>query len=139
MMTEAGDERGSVLPLGIGYALLALAVVLVCINATSLHLSQKRLESLADAAALAAADGFRVAPTASGIGIELDEHSARRQAEEVITISPVDAHLVSVTAHGGNSARVTVRATWDSFLLSVFVPAGVDLEATATSRASLSG
>lgn len=54
----AHDEEGSVLLLTIGYALLALVLVLVSVDATSLYLAQKRTQSAADAAALAGADGF---------------------------------------------------------------------------------
>ena len=42
----------------IGYALLALTMILVCVCATDLYIVQKRLDALADAAALAGADGF---------------------------------------------------------------------------------
>ncbi|HAQ59368.1 MAG TPA: hypothetical protein DCR63_02590, partial [Microbacterium sp.] len=54
---DPGDE-GSVLLLTLGYAVLAIAVILVGANAVSLYLAQKRVESVADAAALAGADGF---------------------------------------------------------------------------------
>ena len=54
----AGDEDGSILPLVLGYAMLALVLILVTVDATSLYLAQKRLDSVADAAALAGADGF---------------------------------------------------------------------------------
>ena len=56
-----GDDEGSVLLLTLGYAVLAIAVILVCVDATSLYLAQKRLDALADAAALAGADGFTLA------------------------------------------------------------------------------
>ena len=55
---EAPDDEGSVLLLTLGYALLAIALVLVCVDATSLYLTQKRADAAADAAALAGADGF---------------------------------------------------------------------------------
>ena len=55
---EAPDDEGSVLLLTLGYALLAIALVLVCVDSTSLYLTQKRADAAADAAALAGADGF---------------------------------------------------------------------------------
>ena len=50
---DAPDDEGSVLLLTLGYALLAIALVLVCVDATSLYLTQKRADAAADAAALA--------------------------------------------------------------------------------------
>ena len=64
------DDEGSVLLLTLGYALLALVLVLVCVDATSLYLTQKRADAAADAAALAGADGSWVA---------IDDHAAGRQ------------------------------------------------------------
>ena len=55
-----GADDGSVLLLTIGYALLAIALVLVCVDATSLYLAQKRTDAAADAVAISAADGFRL-------------------------------------------------------------------------------
>ncbi len=56
---DAGDDDGSVLLLTLGYALLAIVLVLVCVDATSLYLTQKRAAAAADAAARAGADARR--------------------------------------------------------------------------------
>lgn len=45
-------ERGSIAPLAIGLALLSLATILTTVAASSLFLHQKRLLTLAEAAAL---------------------------------------------------------------------------------------
>ncbi|MDO9591011.1 MAG: pilus assembly protein TadG-related protein, partial [Microcella sp.] len=52
------DDRGSILPLIAGFGALALAVVLLVSAATSLYLDRTRLFTLADGAALAAAESF---------------------------------------------------------------------------------
>ncbi|WP_156761987.1 pilus assembly protein TadG-related protein [Microbacterium karelineae] len=135
----ASDETGSVLPLIVGYATLALAVVLLCVNATSLFLAQKRIDALADAAALAASDGFDIVVAGDQVTLQLDPDAARSQAEEVIAVSPVEAELAALDAVGGSTARATVASTWEPFLLAVFVPDGVALTATGTSRAALAG
>ncbi|WP_221585206.1 pilus assembly protein TadG-related protein [Microbacterium sp. G2-8] len=135
----AADESGSALPLIIGYAALALAVILVCVNATSLLLAQKRLDALADAAALAASDGFVVTIVDGQVGIELDPHAAEQHAVELIGVSPVDARIDAIESVGGASARVTVSGEWEPLLLDLFVPDGVALSATGTSRAALAG
>jgi uncharacterized membrane protein len=59
----ADDDEGTILIVTIGYAVLALVVILVRVDATSVYLEQKRLDTVVDAAVLAAADGFELAVT----------------------------------------------------------------------------
>jgi uncharacterized membrane protein len=126
-----------VLLLTIGYAMLALAAILVCVSATSLYLEQKRLDGLADAAALAGADGFELTLDGDAVRAELDETAVRAQAQALIDDVGTGAMLVSASTPDGVSARVTVRGRWDPPLLSLFVPDGLTLESTATSRTAL--
>ncbi|GGD36842.1 hypothetical protein GCM10010915_16920 [Microbacterium faecale] len=133
------DERGSILPLTIGYAVLALAIVLVSVNAISLFVAQKRVDALADASALAASDGFEIIAEESGAAIVLDHGKAAALAEDIVAVSPVDAHLVELTTTDGSTARAIVSIVWHPFLVSAFLPGEVMLTGTATSRASLAG
>ncbi|MFI8631749.1 pilus assembly protein TadG-related protein [Microbacterium sp. NPDC077663] len=129
----ARDEDGSVLLLTIGYALLALVLVFVCVDATSLYLAQKRTQAAADAAALAGADGFTFEVRAGEPRAELTDAGVREQAEAVVEADG-EVMLVSAVTPDGVSARVTVSTTWRPPISSIFVPAGVALDATATSR-----
>lgn len=131
------DEDGSVLLLTLGYAVLAMAVIIVCVDATSLYLSQKRLDSLADAAALAGADGFTLVVDAGEPRAELTGAGVRDQAEALVAEVGAGAVVVDAGTADGVSARVTVAGTWHPPLTSLFVPEGVALEATATSRTAL--
>lgn len=131
------DDEGSTLLLTLGYALLALALVLVCVNATSLYLAQKQLDSLADAAALAGADGFVIEIRGDEPRAVLRESAVREQAEALVAAAGGGAALVSAGAPDGVSARVTVTDRWHPVLMSPFVPDGVALSATATSRTAL--
>ena len=131
------DDEGSVLLLTLGYALLAIVTVLVCVDATSLYLSQKRLDALADAAALAGADGFTLAVTEGEAHAELNSESVRAQADALIGAVGGDVILVAAGTPDGVSARVTVAGSWHPPVLTLFVPDGVALEATATSRTAL--
>lgn len=130
----AQDEEGSTLLLTLGYAVLALAAIFVCVCATDLHIAQKRLDSLADAAALAGADGFTLSVSGGNVRAELSDVAIAEQAETIIDASRTTAVLVSARTPDGVSARVTVAATWHPPLFSPFVPDGVRLESTATSR-----
>lgn len=131
------DDDGSVLLLTLGYALLALALIFVSVCATDLYISQKRLDALADAAALAGADGFTLVVDGTTVRADLTDQGVREQAIALVAEWPGDANLLSATASDGRSARVTVATEWNPPLLSLFVPDGVGLEATGTSRTAL--
>lgn len=123
--------------LALGYALLALAIIFVCACATDLYIAQKRLDALADSAALAGADGFTLEVDGEQVHAELTDEGVQEQAAALISALPGDAILVSAATPDGVSARVTVAAAWHPPLLSPFVPDGVRLEATGTSRTAL--
>lgn len=131
------DDEGSVLLLMIGYAVLALAAVFVCVDATSLYLAQKRLDSVADAAALAGSDGFTLTVVAGEPVATLSSADVHAQADAIVAAIGGEAVLVSAGTPDGVSARVTVAGMWHPPVLAVFVPDGVALEATATSRTAL--
>ncbi|MFD5226887.1 pilus assembly protein TadG-related protein [Microbacterium sp. NPDC058342] len=137
LRTLARDDDGSILPLILGYALLAIAVILVCVCATDLYIAQKRLDSLADAAALAGADGFTLAADGNSVSAELTDEGVHDQAASLIDAVSPESRLVSAVTPDGVSARVTVSADWHPPLVSAFVPDGVSLEATATTRTAL--
>lgn len=130
------DDTGSVLLLTLGYALLALLLVLVCVDATSLYLAQKRADAAADAAALAGADGFTLDVAGGAATARLTDDGVRDQAAQLLSATG-SASLVSATTPDGVSARVTVQAPWRPPVLTIFVPDGWTLEATATSRTAL--
>jgi uncharacterized membrane protein len=140
---EGASDEGSVLLLTLGYALLALAVIFVCVCATDLYITQKRLDSLADSAALAGADGFTLsAGSSSGAAprAELTDEGVHEQATALLAAFPVlpaEARLVSADTPDGVSARVTISGVWRPPLVAPFVPEGVPLEATGTSRTAL--
>ena len=131
------DDAGSVLILTLGYAVLAIAVILVCTAATSLYLAQKQLDAMADAAALAAADGFDLSVVDGEPVATLTDAGVRREAEALIGSIGPEARLVSASTPDGVSARVTVAGQWHPPIVTVFVPDGVVLESTATSRTAL--
>jgi uncharacterized membrane protein len=133
---QAGED-GSVLLLTLGYAMLALALIFVSVCATDLYISQKRLDAIADAAALAGADGFTLAVDGETARADLTDQGVRDQAEGLLAALPAPVTLESASSPDGHSSRVTVAITWSPPLMSLFVPDGVRLEATGTSRTAL--
>ena len=137
LQREAQAEEGSVLLLILGYVLLALAVIFVCVCATDLYIAQKRLDALADSAALAGVDGFSLVVEQDGARAELSDRGVAEQASALVAVLPGEATIVRADTPDGVSARVTVAAPWRPPLLSPFVPDGVRLESTATARIAL--
>lgn len=133
---NGADDEGSILPLTIGYALLAIVLILVCVDATSLYLAHKRTEAVADAAALAGSDGFELAGDADAPVLRLTDADVEAQASEIVAVYG-SASLVDARTPDGASARVTVSTLWRPPIMTLFVPDGVTLQATATSRTAL--
>lgn len=130
------DEDGSVLILALGYAALAVVLLLVTIDASSLYLARKNADTVADAAALAASDGFTIVVDGGAASARLDPGAVEGLARQVVGATP-GAALVRADSPDGLSARVTVATTWHPPVWTLFVPEGVRIEATATSRTVL--
>lgn len=135
MITRRDD--GSVLLLTLGYALLALALIFATVCATDLYLAQKRLDALADSAALAGAYGFTLMVDGEIARADLTDEGVREQVDALLAAMPGDAQPESATTPDGVSARVTLVSEWHPPLVAVFVPEGVTLRSTGTSRTAL--
>jgi hypothetical protein len=134
-------DDGSIMPLVCGFGALALALILVVAAATSLYLERKRLFTLADGAALVGAESFDlsdVAVTAHGPRVELQPTQVRSAVRAYLAGNPIGEfealHLDEATTLDGRSARVTVSAIWRPPVITVFVPEGLRVDATAVSR-----
>ncbi|WP_430645607.1 pilus assembly protein TadG-related protein [Agromyces sp. GXS1127] len=134
------DEGGSTLLLTIFYGVLALALVLVVTSATSLYLERKRLFTLADGAALAAAESWRLEEVrleGDALVFGLDEASV---ADAAATYLGDAGHslrgleLVRAGSADGRSASVTLRAVWHAPISTDLVPVTVPIEVTADAR-----
>lgn len=139
-LPKGADDEGSTLILTSFYAFLCLALVLLVTAATSLYLERKRLFTLADGAALAAAEAFtlgEVAVTADGPRPTLTDASVTEAAGQYLGSAPTALDGVRLESGGtadGLSATVTLSSAWAPPVLTVFVPDGLRLEVTATAR-----
>lgn len=134
-------DDGSILPLVCGFGALALALILVVASATSLYLERKRLFTLADGAALVGAEAFSlddVRVTPGGPRVELQPAEVRSAVRQYLADNPIgpfeSLHLDEATTLDGRSARVTVSAIWRPPVITLFVPQGMRIDATAVSR-----
>ena len=134
-------DEGSILPLVAGFVALALAVALVLAAASSLYLARKRLLTVADGAALAAAESFDLSAAQVEDGrvrAELDDREVHAAAVQHLGADPTALRdgiaLVAATTPDGRSASVTLSSTWRPPFIVLLVPDGVPLEVTVTAR-----
>ena len=135
------DEEGSILLLTMCYACISLVLILVIVAATSLYLERKRLFTLADGAALAAAEAFAldtVEVTATGTKPALRSADVAAAVRDYLAAAPHAAFeglsVSRAESVDGQSATVSLSARWRPPVLALVLPAGVPLEVTAVAR-----
>ncbi|MEF3405300.1 pilus assembly protein TadG-related protein [Agromyces sp. CCNWLW203] len=134
------DEQGSTLLLTIFYCVLGLSLILVVVSATSLYLERKRLFTLADGTALAAAESWSldaVQVEGDHLSLELDSADVGRAATAYLGDAVHELHdveLVRAASDDGQSATITMRAVWYAPIHTELVPLLVPIEVTATAR-----
>lgn len=135
-----GRDDGSITPLAIGFATIALALILLAALITDVWLAQRKLFALADSAALASAESFDAAPT-SEPGILLTDDGVTEAARHYLSAVEVPAGYSDLTVSGRSpdslSAEVSLRTAYVPALLSPFASSWIELEATATVRGAL--
>jgi len=133
--------QGSVLLMVIFGVALSLAVILGAVSAASLYLERKNLYLLADGAALAASQSFAL----SSVTVNSSTHelayrltdadvwaASRRYLAELSTSRSVK--LVSATCPDGQTAVVRLDTVWQPPVVSMFLPQGIRIFATARAR-----
>lgn len=125
------SERGSIAPLVIGFAFLVGVLVAVVVDASAAYLRRQGLNSLADAAALAASDGLQGdAVYTHGLGerAEIDAAAARRFVDEYLTGSG------AAGKYPGLSWSVTAEA--DTVVVRVAAPLDLPLRVPGVTGAA---
>lgn len=134
------DDEGSTLILTIGLGALTLALILAVAAATSLYIERRQLFSLADGAALAAAESFAlesVVVEGGSAAPTLTDDAVAAVAAEYLTAAPTSldsVQLVSAGTDDGETATVTLASVWNPPVLNLFFPEGFAIEVTVTSR-----
>lgn len=132
------DERGSITPLIIGFALVVGLLVAVVVDASAAYLRRQGLNSLADAAALAATDGLQGdAVYTRGLDdrAEIDAAAARRYVEEYLQDSGARARYPGLSWAVSTTATSVVVRVVAPLELPLHVP-GVGESATVTGDAA---
>ncbi|MDR6988943.1 hypothetical protein J2Y66_003451 [Paenarthrobacter nitroguajacolicus] len=138
-------EDGQIAVLFIGFVVLALLLVTVVTAVSAVYLEHKKLLSLADGAALAAADSFMVGDmgTTSQPATPLVDERVRAAAGSYLVGSDAYTrhdHLVVAAGTGsesGGTAVVVLAAVAHPPVISFLLPEGIPLEARSVARSSL--
>ncbi|MGV8882960.1 MAG: pilus assembly protein TadG-related protein [Rhodoglobus sp.] len=141
MRDRAYSEEGSTVPLTIFFGVLCLVVVLIAVAATSLYLERKRLFTLADGAAISAAESFDLATvirTPDGVRPALSSDAVASAVDEYLVAAGAEAledlRVERAESVDARSATVTLSAWWRPPVLTLVVPEGLRLEVTAVGR-----
>jgi len=136
------NERGSMLPLFGGAAVLSLVIIFGVSSATSLLIERQRLFALADSAALAGAESFDPAllrEGGSGIVVTLESDRVRGAVSRFLATADVSGfESLAVERAGtgdGRSADVELSSLWRPPLVSGFFPAALRISVSARSQA----
>lgn len=140
------NDDGQITVLIIGYILLSLLVLAVVTAASAVYIEHKKLLSVADGAALSAADTFSVSSIEAGASEPspaLDAGSVAQAAAAYLDRSAAvprfnDLALDPATgAPDARTARVVLTAVVHPPIVNFLVPAGIPIAATADARADL--
>jgi hypothetical protein len=148
----AGDRRGpgedgQVLLLTIGLAALCLLVATVVMAASAVYIEHKKLLSLADSAALAAADTFSLGDVEDASGVPLpalDDAGVRRAAQRYLSETGAAERFSALRLGPGTgsperrTAHVSLSAVVHPPVLNFLVPAGIPISAAGDARSQLS-
>lgn len=138
------DDEGTIGILTLGFAVLAIMLILVISAATAVHLQRLRLTHLADELAEDAADSIDSSgyfTSTVGVGdVELAESAMREAVEAHVSergTGQLDGvRLVSVDAPDATTARVTVEMTvYPLFGLEALMPFADGITLTSTGQA----
>lgn len=142
---DSDREQGSTLPLILVFFLVAVGLIAVAAGATALHLERLRLLTVADGAALAGAESFRLDDVQvhdATITPVLHAAAVRRAVGIYLGSAPIEQfsgfRVDTATTADGRSATVQLTAVWHppigGDLLPVSLPVTVRSDARAAFR-----
>jgi hypothetical protein len=132
------SESGSIIPLVVGFAFLVAVLVAAVVDASAAYLRRQGLDSVADAAALAATDGLqgeRVYTHGLDGLAEIDAAAARRYVEDYLRTSGALVRYPGLGWTVSTSATTVVVRVVAPLDLPLRVP-GVGATATVSGTAA---
>lgn len=139
-------EDGQVTVLIIGYILVSLLVISVMLAASAVYIEHKKLLSLADGAAVTAADSYglgEVRTDTENPAPSLDSGAVRDSAGRYLQRTNAAARFSTLALDPGTgapdsrTARVVLTAVVHPPVVSFLLPDGVSITAVADARSNL--
>ncbi|WP_026553143.1 pilus assembly protein TadG-related protein [Arthrobacter sp. H20] len=130
----------------IGYLLLSLLILTVVLGASAVYLDRQKLLSVADGAALTAADTFGLAdpvPGATAPVPQLDAGTVRSTVQEYLDLTGAGTRFTGLAidpatgAPDSRTARVVLTAVVHPPIVNFLVPEGIPIAVTADARSEL--
>lgn len=130
----------------IGYLLLSLLILTVVLAASAVYLDRQKLLSVADGAALTAADTFRLAEPAPGTAVPLpalDSMLVRSTVQDYLDLTGASARFDGLAVDPGTgapdnrTAQVVLSAVVHPPVVNFLVPEGIPIVVTAEARSEL--
>ncbi|WP_245580348.1 pilus assembly protein TadG-related protein [Arthrobacter castelli] len=150
MIRQAGarwrNDDGQVMVLIIGYVLLSLLVVTVVMAVSAVYIEHKRLLSVADSAAVAAADTFSLGQVERSGSAPVTVLSDGAVADAVAsylnrTAASGQFHSLRVDPATGTTdnrtAHVVLSAVVHPPVVNIFVPEGIPISVVSDARSQL--
>lgn len=136
-----GAERGSTIPLMLGFFIVAGLMLTGGVVASAAFLQLRSLQSACDGAAIAAANGFERGGGQLGANLPFDADAAQSAVQSYAAAAwQEDASAVALdVAVDGDRVVVTCSRTAHVPFEAVFAPDGISQSVTATARAPLLG
>ncbi|MBG6181359.1 Tad domain-containing protein [Arthrobacter sp. CAN_A1] len=144
--TFPGREDGQVMVMVIGYLLLTLLMITVVLGASAVYLDRQKLLSVADGAALTAADTYSLAEPAPGATApvpELTPGTVRSTVQDYLDLTGAGTRFDGLAvdpatgAPDGRTARVVLTAVVHPPVVNFLVPDGIPIVVTADARSEL--
>lgn len=146
MQRSADRDDGQILVMVIGYVLLALLLATVVMAVSAVYIEYKKLLSVADGAAVAAADSYTlgdVVGEGKGPAAVLNSERVRAVTRSFLERNGAYARFDQLAIAPGTrspdnaSAEVALTAVVHPPLVNFLLPAGITVEAESTARSRI--
>jgi uncharacterized membrane protein len=140
------DEEGQVAVLIIGFVAISLLVLTVVMAASAVYIERKKLLSVADGAALAAADTFTLADVETGEGApvpRLSDGAVHSAVQRYLAETGAAGRFNGLAVSGGTgspesrTAHVELSAVVHPPMVNFLVPDGVPITVFSDARSEL--
>ncbi|MGG5171241.1 pilus assembly protein TadG-related protein [Pseudarthrobacter sp. J1738] len=142
---ERSNEGGQLMVMIIGYVLLSLLLATVVMAISNVYIEHKKLLSVADSAAVAAADSYSLGQNQGGSSpvAELNSQRVYNSAQDFLVKDNATVRFNALAldprtgSTDGRTANVVLTAVVHPPVVNFLIPDGIRIEASSTARSRL--